>query len=65
VGGILWLEVTGAFFFLFVLVFARAMWLNRESYSHGPGHPRFLSYAALAAVFLYLSVSSFWRARKR
>jgi hypothetical protein len=65
VGGILWLEITGVFFFLFVLVFARAMWRVRASFAHGPDHLRFLAYAALAAVFLYLSVSSFWRARKR
>jgi hypothetical protein len=65
VGGILWLEVTGAFFFLFVVVFARAMWLVKESYAYGPGHTRFLGYAALAALFLYLSVSSFWRARRK
>ncbi len=65
VGGILWLEVTGGFFLLFVLVFARAMWLNRTSYASGPGHTRFLGYTVLAAVFLYLGVSSFWRARRR
>jgi len=65
VGGILWLEITGVFFFLFVLVFARGMWRVRACYAHGPDHLRFLAYAALAAVFLYLSVSSFWRARKR
>ena len=65
VGGTLWLEVTGAFFFLFVLIFARAMWRVRASYALGPDHLRFLGYAAVAAVFLYLTVSSFWRARKR
>jgi hypothetical protein len=65
VGGILWLEMTGAFFFLFVVVFARGMWLERASYAHGPGHQKFLGYAALGAMFLYLSVSSFWRARRR
>ncbi|MGD0548112.1 MAG: hypothetical protein ABR991_09860 [Terracidiphilus sp.] len=65
VGGILWLEITGAFFLLFVLVFARGMWRVRQSYAHGPEHLHFLGYAALAALFLYLGVSSFWRARKR
>ena len=65
VGGALWLEITGAFFFLFVLAFARGMWRARASYAHGPDHLRFLGYAAVAAVFLYLTVSSFWRARKR
>jgi hypothetical protein len=65
VGGILWLEITGAFFLIFVLAFARGMWRARASYAHGPDHLRFLEYAALAAAFLYLAVSSFWRARKR
>ncbi|MGA3370934.1 MAG: hypothetical protein ABSC48_04145 [Terracidiphilus sp.] len=65
VGGALWLEVTGTFFFLFVLLFARAMWRVRASCAHGPDHLRFLAYAACAAGFLYLAVSSFWRARQK
>jgi len=65
VGGIVWLEVTGTFFFMFVLVFARAMWRVRANYAYGQDHLRFLGYAAMMAVFLYLGVSSFWRARKR
>jgi len=65
VGGIVWLEVTGTFFFLFVLVFARAMWRVRANYAYGQDHLRFMGYAAMVAVFLYLGVSSFWRARKR
>jgi hypothetical protein len=65
VGGIVWLEVTGAFFLLFVLVFAQALWRMRSSYAHGPGHQKFLVSAAMTAVFLYLGLSSFWRARRR
>jgi hypothetical protein len=65
VGGILWLEMTGAFFLLFVVVFGRAMWRVKASYAYGPDHMRFLGYAAMTAVFLYLGVSSFWRARRR
>ena len=65
VGGILWLEMTGAFFFLFVLLFGRATWLVRASYAYGPDHMRFLGYAAMTAVFLYLVLSAFWRARRR
>jgi hypothetical protein len=64
-GGILWLEVTGAFFFIFVAVSASFLWKNRSSYAQGSGHREFLASAAMMAVFLYLSVSSFWRARKR
>jgi hypothetical protein len=65
VGGILWLEMTGAFFLLFALLFGRAMWRVRASYAYGPEHIQFLGYAAMTAVFLYLGVSSFWRARRR
>jgi hypothetical protein len=65
VGGIVWLEVTGVFFFLFVVVFARALWMYRASYAQGPDHQKFLVSAPLLLAFLYLSVSSFWRARHR
>ena len=65
VGGILWLEVTGVFFFLFVVVFARFAWITRTDYAQGPNHLRFLVYSAVALVFLYLTVSSFWRARRK
>jgi hypothetical protein len=65
VGGILWLEVTGVFFFLFVVVFARFAWITRLDYAHGPNHLRFLVYSGVALVFLYLTVSSFWRARRK
>jgi hypothetical protein len=65
VGGIVWLEVTGAFFLLFVPVFAQALWSTRNSYAHGPAHQKFLVSAAMTAVFLYLGLTSFWRARRR
>jgi len=65
VGGILWLEVTGVFFLLFVVVFAPTLWRTRASYAHGPDHRTFLGAAAIMVVFLYLSISSFWRARKK
>ena len=65
VGGILWLEVTGVFFFLPVVVFGPTLWRARASYLHGPDHRTFLVTAGVVAVFLYLSVSSFWRARRR
>ena len=65
VGGILWLEVTGVFFFLPVAVFAPILWRTRASYAHGPDHNTFLLTAGVMAVFLYLSVSSFWRARRK
>jgi type VI protein secretion system component VasK len=65
VGVILWLEITGVFFLLPVVVFAPRLWAVRASWAHGPDHWRFLVTASLMAVFLYLSVSSFWRVRKR
>jgi hypothetical protein len=66
VGGILWLEVTGVFFLIFVPVFVwRGLWPTRASYLHGPEHIKFLAYVVLTVFFLYLGVSSFWRANKR
>jgi hypothetical protein len=65
IGGILWLEVTGVFFFLPVVVFAPILWRARASWLLGPDHSTFLLTAGVMAVFLYLSVSSFWRARKK
>jgi hypothetical protein len=65
VGNILFLEVVGVFFFVFVLVFAQTLWRTRASYLHGPDHQKFLVAAGLALVFLYLSLSSFWRARRK
>ncbi len=65
VGGILWLEVTGVFFFLPVVVFAPTLWRVRASCLQGPDHRTFLVTAIVMAVFLYLSVSSFLRARRK
>jgi hypothetical protein len=65
VGGILWLEVTGVFFLVFVLAFAPVLWRTRLSYAHGPDHRTFWAAAAITVVFLYLSASSFWKARKK
>ena len=65
VGGIVWLEVSGVFFLLPVIVFAPMVWHTRMSWAHGPDHRTFLSSAIVVVVFFYLGVSSFWRARKR
>jgi hypothetical protein len=65
VGGIIWLEVVGVFFFLPVLVFGPTVWKTRLSWAHGPDHRTFLVAAGIVLVFLYLSVSSFWRARRK
>lgn len=65
VGGILWLEVTGVFFFLPVVVFIPNLWRMRASWLHGPEHSTFLVTAGIVVLFFYLSVSSFWRARRK
>jgi hypothetical protein len=65
VGGILWLEVTGVFFFLPVVVFSPVLWRTRLSWAHGPDHRTFLVATGIVLLFLYLSVTSFWRARRR
>jgi hypothetical protein len=65
VGGILWLEITGAFFLLPVVVFAPNIWRFRASWAAGPDHRTFLVSVIVVAVFLYLGVTSFWRASRR
>jgi heme/copper-type cytochrome/quinol oxidase subunit 3 len=65
VGGILWLEVSGVFFLLFVVAFAPTAWRTRASWVHGPDHRTFWSAALIMVVFLYLSGTSFWRARRK
>jgi hypothetical protein len=65
VGGIIWLEVTGVFFFLFAVVFARALWMYRASYAQGPDHRKFLASVPLLLIFLYFSISAFWRAQRK
>lgn len=65
VGGILWLEVSGVFFFLPVVVFAPTLWRVRASWLRGAEHNTFLVTAAVMVIFLYLSVTSFWRASRK
>jgi hypothetical protein len=65
VGRVLWLEVMGAFFLLPVVAFSPNLWHMRASWAHGPDHNMFVLTAAIVLLFLYLGVSSFWRARKR
>ncbi len=65
IGGLLWLEVTGFFFGLFAIWFISDMWRTHTSYAAGPQHQRFLISAGLTLVFAYLSISAFWRARRK
>lgn len=64
-GRIVWLQVTGVFFFLPVLVFTPTLWRTRASYATGPDHRTFIASAIVVVVFFYLGVTSFWRARRR
>ena len=65
VGGKIWLEVTGVFFLLPVLVFTPVLWRTRASWQQGADHRTFLAAAVIIVVFLYLGISSFWRAGRR
>jgi len=65
VGGLLWLEITGFFFGLFAIFFAQNIWRARMDYLSGPQHQRFLIGVGLTLVFSYLSISAFWRARRK
>jgi len=61
VGGIVWLEVTGTFFLLFAALFVLRLWQNWR----GIGQVSREFSIGAAVVFLYLGVSSFWRARRK
>jgi len=65
VGGSIFLEVVGVFFLLFVVVFGNWAWRLRAEAVQGPEHAKFLVYAGMMLLFLYLTVSSFWRARRK
>lgn len=63
--GVLWLEITGMFFALFALFFAQHLYELRLAWHAGPDHLRFLLYAAMVALFLYFSATSFLRASRK
>jgi hypothetical protein len=64
-GKILWLEITGLFFALFALFFVQNAFRTFGSWRQGPEHQHFWLYTALAAGFLWFSVSSFLRAYRK
>jgi hypothetical protein len=64
-GSIVWLQVTGSFFFLPVLAFGPKLWQTRASWQAGPDHRTFVATAILVTVFSYLGISSFWRAGRK
>ena len=65
VGRIVMLEVVGVLFLLPVAAFSPNLWRMRASWAHGPDHNMFLITAGVVLLFLYLGVTSFWRARRK
>src|SRR5579884_161603 len=63
--GIIWLQITGLFFSVFAIVFASNTWKLRQNWSAGPGHARFLAFAAVTLVFAWFAGSSFYRAGRK
>jgi hypothetical protein len=65
VGGKIWLEVTGVFFLLMSFVFA---WYIARSWGKlvsGMDRTHLVVEVGTSLMFLYLGVSSFWRAQKK
>ncbi len=69
VSGVVWVEFTGVFFGLFLLTSLTSAWRLRgslhETGSNHTEHQRLLWSIAMAAVFGYFCVSSFYRAARR
>src|ERR1700757_5308791 len=63
--GVLWLEVTGLFFGIFMLFFGMNAYKLRHQWAIGPDHQRFLVYTVVTMVFAYFTFSSFYRARRK
>ncbi|HEX5236286.1 MAG TPA: hypothetical protein VFW25_13250 [Silvibacterium sp.] len=64
-GSVLWLEITGLFFALFSIFFAQGVYRLRADWRSGPNHERLVIYGAVAILFLYFTITSFYRARKK
>ena len=69
ISGVLWLEITGAFFGLFALFAGQAVWSHRADLrvtaNNHDAHLRALVFLAMTLVFSYFCLSSFLRARRR
>ena len=65
--GVLWLEITGAFFALFALFFAQHLYELRGSWAtnHPGDRQHLVLYAGLVVLFTYFSASSFFRAHRK
>lgn len=60
---LLWAQITGIFFALFAVFFVEHAWMVYRA-AHGRDRLLFL-YGALALVFLWFAVSTFWRVRRK
>lgn len=67
--GVLWLEMTGAFFGIFALFGADSLWRHRadvhETALNHTAHQHLMVYAAMTLLFTYFTVTSFVRARRK
>lgn len=67
--GVLWLEMTGAFFGIFALFAVGGAWKMRaalhETALNQRAHERFVWAVVMAAVFAYFCVTSFMKAHRR
>ena len=63
-GRTLWLEITGAFFLLFAVLFAQHLWTIRAAWRSGPEQAHFWVYAGLSVMFAWFAFTSFARSRK-
>jgi hypothetical protein len=64
--GLLFLEVTGAIFLFFGLGISAKAWSEYQAYRASGHNPQRLELAiALAVMFLYFGISSFWRSRRK
>jgi hypothetical protein len=62
----LFLEVTGVFFVLFVLIGVGATWREYVAWSAGKiGPGKLLLAICFTVLFLYFAVTSFWRSRRK
>lgn len=65
IGGVLWLEITGLFFALFAFFFGQNTYRLRSAYAGGAEKTHFLVYSGLTLLFIYFTLSSFFKARQR
>lgn len=66
VTGLLFLEVTGAIFLFFGLGISAKAWSEYQAHRAGAQNTQRMELAiALAVMFLYFGISSFWRSRRK